>query len=186
MLGISLYDNNINEVAELSLFLSKYHKDFWVQSVIAADELNQIENKILFAHQNKIKNLILSNYHPSYSKEYSKVIYDDNEQFKALAKRAKELSTKFNINLTLPAPIEKNKTKRSCNMAFSYVHVDSKGTLGPCCFRAPNEKYGSIFNSNDWNGNEIVKLRDSFINHNILPLSECEHCENFSRDLYGV
>jgi organic radical activating enzyme len=61
MLGISLYENNVKDVANLSEWEASHSKDFWVQSVVDASYLNGIKDKIKFAHDHRIKNLILSN-----------------------------------------------------------------------------------------------------------------------------
>ena len=186
LLGISLYDNNSNEVEKLCKILNENKKKFWVQSVVDAENINQIISKIEFAHRNKIKNLILSNYNPSYSGLIQKVIFNDNNEFADISKKAKKLAKQYGITLTLPQTIDRKHNLRKCEMPFSYVHVDAKGNLGPCCFRAPNSKYGNIFEYESWNNSEHTALRETFLNSNLSPLTECNNCENFSRDLYGV
>ncbi|MBC7540326.1 MAG: radical SAM protein [Bacteriovorax sp.] len=186
MLGISLYDNNLNDVAQLSEWMASQSKDFWVQSVVESTGLEKIKEKILFANKHGVKNLILSNYHPSYSHEKEKVIFADNNEFKKISKEARTLASQLGMQLTLPNPIQREYKIRSCTMAFNYVHVDAKGVLGPCCFRAPKEEYGSIYESNSWNNEPHLKLRETFLNSKLEPLSECAYCENFSRDLYSL
>jgi MoaA/NifB/PqqE/SkfB family radical SAM enzyme len=186
MLGISLYDNNISDVAQLSEWMASHSRDFWVQSVVEATGLEKIKEKILFADTHGVKNLILSNYHPTYSHENEKVIFSDNNEFKIIAKEARALASGLGMQLTLPNPIQREYKIRSCTMAFNYVHVDALGVLGPCCFRAPKEEYGNIYKPNSWNDESHLKLRDTFLNSKLSPLSECAHCENFSRDLYSL
>ncbi len=186
MLGISLYDNNRSQVASLSSWLAENKITFWVQTVINSASIDSMEPLLQFAHQYKINNLIFSNFHPSYSKEFHLVIYDDNEEFKIESRRIKAMAKKLGINLTLPQPIQRKPIKRTCSMAFSYVHADSSGNIGPCCFRAPKPEYGNIFSLATWNTPATQKIREPFIDHSIPPVSECNFCENFSRDLYGV
>lgn len=186
MLGISLYENNSSDVARLSEWAAQNAKDFWVQSVIEATALDQMKKKIQFAHDHQIKNLILSNYHPGYSHEKEKVIFSDNADFKMLAKESQRLARQKGIRLTLPNPIQREYKTRSCTMLFNYVHVDAQGTLGPCCFRAPQKNYGSVYEADSWNNEAHLKIRETFLNKDLPPMSECAHCENFSRDLYGL
>lgn len=186
MLGISLYDNNITEVEKLSQNLAARKKFFWVQSVVDATCLESILQKIEFARTNKIKNLILSNYHPGYSGNMNKVIFDDDQRFLDISIEARNLARKYKINLTLPNPIERIHKNKNCKMPFSYLHVDSEGSIGPCCMRAPNQKYGQLKNNSDWNGGYFQKLRSSFLNKDEEPITDCRFCENFSRDLYNV
>jgi radical SAM protein with 4Fe4S-binding SPASM domain len=186
MLGISLYDNNIEDVKRLSKALVGKNKFFWVQSVIEATDLESIIKKIEFAKENKISNLILSNYHPGYSGQKNKVIYEDDQRFKEISLLARDLAKKYKINLTLPNPIDLSYKNRSCKMPVSYLHVDSKGDIGPCCMRAPDKKYGNLNNNNDWNKEYFKNLRSTFQNKELEPITDCLYCENFSRDLYDV
>lgn len=186
MLGISLYDNNVEDVRRLSRALVEKKKFFWVQSVVEATNLEAILTKIEFAKENKIKNLILSNYHPGYSEQTNKVIFNDDKRFNEISIKAIELAKKYGINLTLPNPIDLTYKNRSCKMAFSYLHVDSEGDVGPCCMRAPNKTYGNLKNSNDWNKDYFKKLRSSFLQKESEPITDCRYCENFGRDLYDV
>lgn len=185
MLGLSLYDNNQDQVLELSQWLAKNKKYFWVQSVVAADELDQLEKKINFASQANIKNLILSNYNPVHSGRVEKTIFEDNADFIKLTAEAKKMAQALKIDLTLPQPIQRNPVKRNCQMPFSYIHLDNSGEIGACCFRAPTQKYGNIFKENTWNNSEHQELRSTFLDNKKAPLPECRYCENFSRDLYG-
>lgn len=186
MFGISLYDNNIIDVGNLSTWLAANNKDFWVQSVVHAKELEKIKEKIQFASEHKVKNLILSNYQPSYSGEIEKVIFSDNSEFKLVAKEAAALARQMKVRLTLPNPIDRQYRRRSCSMPFSYVHVDAMGTLGPCCFRSPQKEYGNIYEPESWNNDVHQTLRESFLKSNLKPIKECAYCENFSRDLYDL
>ena len=186
MLGISLYDNNVKEVVTLSEFEATHKKDFWVQSVVEATNLDAIKEKIKFAHKNRIKNLILSNFQPSYSKEIEKVIFNDNKDFYLISKESLILAKKLGITITLPNPIQRVYNKRSCSMTFDYIHVDAKGVMGPCCFRAPKAEFGNIFNPASWNNEAHQKIRETFVKPDIGPMSECMHCENYSRDLYNI
>lgn len=185
-LGISLYDNNRNDVANLSVHLAQARKAFWVQSVVSADNLDAMTDKLEFAKEHRIKNFILSNYHPLHSGEYAKVIFSTNSDYKDAAERLRAKARKYKINLTLPNPVEAIPTRRSCQMPFSYVHVDATGTLGACCFRAPNREHGNLFEHDPWNTSYNQRLRQSFIDSTAAPFKECQHCENFGRDLYGV
>ena len=170
----------------VSKWLSENKKNFWVQAVLSADQIHTLSEKIHLAHQHKIKNLIFSNYNPNYSGQENKVIYDNNLEFAQAGQDAHKLAKSLRINLTLPQPIQKIPLKRSCQMPFSYVHLDSKGTMGACCFRAPNKKYGTIFETNDWNLPAHQELRNTFLKPETEPLKECRNCENFNRDLYGL
>lgn len=185
MLGLSWYENNQEQIFSLSEWLSENKKYFWVQTVIAADQINSMYEKLNLAHKHKIKNLIFSNYNPVYSGRVEKVIFEDNVDFIRMCKDIRKLASSFKINLTLPQPIQKSPLKRNCQMPFSYVHLDSKGVIGACCFRAPNPKYGTVFDKNVWNLSSHHELRNTFLNTDFEPLKECRYCENFSRDLYG-
>ena len=185
MLGLSWYDNNQEQVLFLSRWLAENRKYFWVQTVIASDQINTMHEKLQLAHQNNIKNLIFSNYNPTYSGNIDKVIFENNADFIKLSKDLISLARSLKINLTLPQAIQKNPVKRNCQMPFSYVHLDSKGVLGACCFRSPNAKYGNIHDEDVWNLPAHQELRNTFLNFEKEPLKECRYCENFSRDLYG-
>lgn len=185
MLGLSWYDNNQEQVLSLSKWLSDNKKYFWVQTVIDSEQLNSMHEKLKLAHQNKIKNLIFSNYNSVYTGKTEKVIFEDNAEFNKISKDIARLAKSLKINLTLPQVIQRNPVKRNCQMPFSYVHLDSKGVMGACCFRAPDTKYGNIYGENDWNLSAHQELRNTFLNNQLDPLKECRYCENFSRDLYG-
>lgn len=185
MLGLSWYDNNQEQVLFLSQWLFEYKKYFWVQTVISSDQINSMHEKLSLAHKNNVKNLIFSNYNPTYSGQVEKVIFEDNPDFIKISKDLLKLAKSLKINLTLPQAIQKKPIKRNCQMPFSYVHLDSKGVLGACCFRSPNQKYGNIHETNAWNLSTHQELRNTFINSKKEPLKECRYCENFSRDLYG-
>lgn len=185
MLGLSWYGNNQENIFSLSEWLSENKKYFWVQAVIASDEIALMHKKLELAKKNKITNLIFSNYNPVYSGKVEKVIFDDNSDFALISKDILKLAKSFKINLTLPQPIQRNPIKRNCQMPFSYVHLDSKGVMGACCFRSPDKKYGNIFEKNSWNSESHQELRSTFLNTEKSPLHECRYCENFSRDLYG-
>lgn len=186
MLGISLYDNNSKEVSFLARELAKRKKFFWVQSVVDALHLEAMLDKIEFAHQNNIQNLILSNYHPEHSGQYNKVIYADDLRFKNMAEAATSLAQKYGIKLTLPNPIDRQYKTRSCKMPYSYLHVDSEGNIGPCCMRSPKKDYGNLARNSDWNGEYFLNLRESFTDFSREPVTDCRYCENFGRDLYDV
>jgi radical SAM protein with 4Fe4S-binding SPASM domain len=186
MLGLSLYENNRQQVALLSEWLYENGLDFWVQTVIDSQSIPQMMTDLFFAKKHNIKNLIFSNYHPSYSKAYQLVIYDDNPEFISETAKLKIVAKKLGIKLILPQPIRRNPNTRNCQMPFSYIHIDSAGNIGPCCFRSPNEKFGNIFSPNSWNNENTQKIRAPFIDKTLPPESECNYCENFSRDLYGV
>lgn len=186
MLGVSLYDNNRPEVANLSHWLAENKIPFWVQTVVTAENLSEMESAVDFAIEHKITNLILSNYNPANTSDFGKVIYEDNLIFKGITNALRKKAKRNGVQLTLPQPIQRKYSKRSCQMPFSYVHVDAKGVLGPCCFRSPKEIYGNIFDPFSWQNDANKNLRETFIDYTRPPLSECKNCENFSRDLYGV
>jgi radical SAM protein with 4Fe4S-binding SPASM domain len=186
MLGLSLYENNIEQVANLSEWLHTNKISFWVQTVIDSNSIEKMKTHLEFAKKHKIKNLIFSNYHPTFSKEYNLVIYNDNKDFQLESKKIQSSAKAYGIDLVLPQPLQRAPVKRNCQMPFSYIHVDASGRIGPCCFRAPNEKYGNIFKTDSWNNLNTQEIRAPFIDSTLPPKSECNYCENFSRDLYGV
>ena len=107
MLGLSWYDNNEDNIFELSNWLQQQENFFWVQTVISSDNVQSMFRKLEKAKKNKIKNLIFSNYNPVYSGLKDKVIFDDNLEFKKIGKDLLKLSKEFGIDLTLPQPIQK-------------------------------------------------------------------------------
>lgn len=186
MMGISLYDNNIDAVANFSEWLADNKKHFWVQTVVSSKELPKMRASLEFAKKHKIKNLILSNYNPVRTEQIEEAIFDDNQDFKNEKVGVVKLAREMGINLVLPHPISRHTLKRTCQMSFSYVHVDSSGTLGACCFRPPNPKFGSVFEKDSWNNKANLELRETFLNKEKPLLKECRNCENLGRDLYGV
>ena len=186
MLGLSWYENNEEKIFDLSRWLSENRKSFWVQTVIGRREIPQMREKLLQARRAGIKNLIFSNYNPFYSKDVDNVIFDDCEEYLEIGPELLNLADQFDISLVLPQPIKRNPSVRSCQMPFSYVHVDNKGTLGACCFRPPDLKFGNIFEPTTWQNDANTAIRSSFLNSSSSLISPCTYCENLSRDLYGV
>ena len=186
MMGMSLYDNNVQAVADFSEWLADHKKHFWVQTVISAKNIDDMYSKIDFAKKHKIKNLILSNYNPVRTGRVEEAIFQDNLEFKTASENIKRLARDLKMNVVLPQAISRDATQRNCRMAFSYVHVDATGTMGACCFRPPNPKFGSVFDEDSWNNEANLELRQTFLEKEKPLLKECRYCENLSRDLYGV
>lgn len=186
IIGISLYDNNREDVSRVVGRFNNSTKSYWVQTVGDAQHLTQLGEKIEYCQSIGVKNLILSNYNPYFDKKYQSVIYDDNQEWKALEKDyKKKYSKKMNIQWINPFP--RTLKNKNCRMPFSYVHVDNRGQIGACCFRYPNEELsGNLLKPNSWNSEFNMKLRNNLLQNNEVPLSECEKCENLHRDLYGV
>ncbi len=186
VVGISLYENNHEDVARVVCELNKSNKTYWVQTIADAKKLKQLEDDIIFCSKINCKSLILSNYNPYFDKCYDSVIYDDNQNYLDLKKNM--LSKKINMNLQWVSliPRESNNANKKCKMPFSYVHIDNQGALGPCCFRYPeSEKFGSIYSKENWNNRKIKELREN-LNSNCKPIDECSLCENLYQDLYGI
>lgn len=186
VLGLSLYDNNWEDVKRVACAMNEAKKKYWVQAVISISTINEMEKIIEFNIQIGNKNLLFANYQPIFTGKISETILRGNQDYlkeesRLKSKYAKQISISW-VPLVDPTPAKKN-----CTMPFSYVHVDAQGELGACCFRPPNEKkYGSIFHHDSWNLPYYIKLRENMFTDNTKGLDECNMCENLQCDLYKV
>lgn len=187
VVGISLYDNNADDVARVVKRLNEARKLYWVQTVASAQNLNAIKQNIDFGLDIKCRNLIISNYNPYFDKKYENILTKDNRDYFQLEKSLR-LSTENKMNIQWLNAIESGpRLKKSCKMPFSYAHVDNQGNIGSCCFRYPDaNKFGNIYSDENWNTPETVKIRKNLITTDSEPIDECKDCENLVRDLYGV
>lgn len=189
VVGISLYDNNLQDVLKAVDGLNFYKKEYWVQTIVDPNQLQKLEDKFQALAKHKTRNLILSNYNPNFTHQYDSVLKTDHAQYFSFQKKLKKLAKQSNMSVQwanpYPASIE-NKIKK-CRMPFSYAHIDNKGGLAPCCFRYPRQEiYGNIFELKSWNTPDTIKIRNNLLNQAEQPLGECNGCENLYRDLYGI
>lgn len=188
VIGISLYDNNIEDVERLVTIFNKEKITYWVQTVASAQDLNEIKERVLFCKKIKCRNLIISNYNPHFDGKDENVIFETNTNYIELERELRQIvQNTINIQWVNKLPVNRLEAKRVCRMPFSYVHVDNTGELGPCCFRYPEKsKYGSIFSKETWNTKSFKQLRRSLTGKDKELIEHCKKCENLSRDLYGV
>lgn len=191
LLGLSLYSNNRQHVARVIQAIEG-KVQYWVQTVVSSKEIHQLESIIDFCLSLGCRCLQLSNCVPTPSDQGMSedlAIYEDNQEYlnekKRLIRKYESSDIKIEwINL-LPRD---TRAPRACAMPFSYVHIDSAGSLGACCMRAPDEKiYGNIFRDrNVWNSEYYLKLRKSMLDSSIEPMDMCKGCDNLHRDLYRI
>jgi len=187
VLGMSLYDNNEDDVARVVKAMNQSKKMYWVQTIIMADDLDKMERTLEYAERIGCRNILMANYQPIYTGKTELTIFDDNKEYYEKVKALKEKYKNRDISISWVPVIPRKIKKKICKMPFSYVLVDSLGQLGACCFRPPGpEKFGNIFNDQDWNGNYYKKLRSNMFDNTQAPLDTCNNCENLACDLYKI
>ncbi|MBT5094043.1 MAG: radical SAM protein [Halobacteriovoraceae bacterium] len=185
MLGLSLYQSNYQDVARVHRELAE-ESVIWVQAIVEADGLSEVEKMIKFAIEIGCGDLRLANYYPTDGQGQEKVIREGNTQFEKLKR---ELAEKYQgvINLSWPIPLPAKVIKKSCLQPISYVHLNNKGDLGGCFIRPPNKsRYGNIFESDPWNKQVYRDLRVNMRNGEQPADSLCKDCENLAGDLYKL
>lgn len=183
-LGLSLYENNKQDIERVNKEMESY-STIWIQKIISADNLREIEESIKFCLSIGAKNLKLSNYYPSGSEDEHKVVFDDNINFPSCKKYIEETyGDKIRINWF--KPISRVVTNKSCMMPKSYIHLDNNGAIGPCLMRVPNEeKYGNIYSEEGWNHPGTLELRKDMTDNSICN-DICRFCESLEDDLYKI
>ncbi len=185
-IGLSLYEDNSMDVKRVAEQLVINKKNFWMQKIIASNEISKIESIIAFAISIGCKNLQLSNYYPMSEEDKALTVYDDNEEYK---KASKVLSLKYKgkININWFCAIKRTLAPKKCRIPFNFQYLDNKGSLGACCFLSPNEeKYGNFNTPNSWNAPYYQELRKNLLDENAEPFDVCKNCETLHQDLYGV
>lgn len=184
-IGLSLYDNNLDHIERLSFEFNKYNVNYWVQTVIDATKISEIEEKLFFAKRARIKNFILSNYNPSFDSSFEKILLKTNAGYTREMIRLKSLYSK-SMNIIWPKLLPKRYlgTKKMCPLPFSYIHLDNNGSIAPCCYRYPKPEYGNLYKNDGWNSPFNQMLRQNMLNPNQDPIGECKNCENLYRNLY--
>lgn len=185
VLGLSLYDNNLDDVERVARACNG-KINYWIQTVIDSKNLRKIENTILFALKVGCKQLILDNYYPKTDDRIEKTIFDDNEDYKKIRK---ELSEKYKKKLSItwiPTVARSLIKSKKCQLPMSYIQLDNRGNIGPCCVRAPDVSFGNIFTSESWNSKKIIELRESMYDKKTEPHDICKYCQCLSEDLYSV
>jgi MoaA/NifB/PqqE/SkfB family radical SAM enzyme len=187
VIGLSLYENNSSDVARVVEKLNASGRSYWVQTIAAADDLGSLEDRVRFARDIGCRNLILSNYNPEFDGRQERVVTLENREYPELEARLKrEVGRQMNVQW-MNRVVPRSQRKKSCRMPFSYIHVDNRGDIGPCCFRYPDGKrFGNVFSEEGWNAEPVVALRRNLLDQSAEPLGECRKCENLGRDLYGV
>lgn len=188
VLGLSLYDNNYEDVTRVVKAINQ-KKLYWMQTIISADNLSKMEKVLEFATNIGCENLIFDNYYPMNKEDEVKIVKVDNLEYKKLKKELSEkYSRKINITWVALVDLEESvgKSKRACELPFSYIQLDNVGNIGPCCVRAPEESFGNVFDANGWNNKKMQSLR-----RNLSDLSEpindtCKNCQCLSVDLYNI
>jgi radical SAM protein with 4Fe4S-binding SPASM domain len=185
VLGISLYDNNENDV--ISLVKNIQGKIiYWVQMTVDTENMKRLEEKIALMADAGITHFKIGNYHPVTTNKYHLAIYEDNIEYKKIESMLKN-KFKNKVLISWPPLLKKNPSKKKCTMPFSFIHVDNKGAIGACCMRSPNHvKYGNINDKDAWNNSYFQKLRTNMRDNTAESLSECAHCDSLHCDLYGI
>jgi len=185
ILGLSLYESNWSDVERVYLRMRK-KSIVWIQTILEADNLNEIYKSLDFSLSIGCKNIRFSNYYPTYGKGMEKVIFQDNQEFLILKFNViKKYGKKLNIDW--PAPVSNTVNKKSCLQPISYVHLDNQGAIGACFMRPPNEEtYGNIFLENSWNNEKHKELRNYMNIDGSECDSDCRYCENLTEDLYKI
>lgn len=185
ILGLSLYDENIEDVERVFKALNK-KTIVWIQTIIEATDLEKIERVLAYCKKIGCKNIRMGNYYPTYGNGMEHVIFDDNEEFKRKKKEICDLyGSEFNIDWL--APVQRKVKHKNCLQPLSYIHIDNTGEIGACFMRSPNKAiYGSIFDENAWNNKANRDLRNNmyFKKEGCDPW--CRFCENLGEDLYKV
>lgn len=184
-LGLSLYENNYEDVKRVAVALNN-KKAYWIQTVISNTTISKMESIIVFCLSIGCNKLIFDNYYPKTKNRIDLVVFDDNTDYirqkEILKKRYKN-----KIDITwVPLVSRKDPILKKCLLPFSYVQIDNEGIMGPCCVRAPESKYGSIFDENSWNKNEIVEIRNSLLKADLKVHPDCRYCQCLSDDLYNI
>jgi radical SAM protein with 4Fe4S-binding SPASM domain len=186
VVGISLYENNSDDVCRVVQGFNRLNIMFWVQVVISQSMIPKLRSYVEDLLASGCGSLILSKYNPYFDKKYSQVVEADDPSYIEFENWLKaNVKNRMRIQF-LNREKQKVKTiQKKCRLPFSYIHVDSKGDLGPCCFRYPKNEYGNIYNNQAWNGAKTIELRDNLLDSTKDPIGECVNCENLHRDLYG-
>lgn len=184
-IGLSLYDNNVEDVRRVSLAL-RGRKVFWIQTIINSENYRKMESVINFCLNVGCESLIFDNYYPKTDERVSLTLFDDNENYKSERLRLKKIY-KNKINITWVPLVQRNIFHKKCQLPFSYIQVDNEGTIGPCCVRAPEKKYGNIFDKVGWNNDEMSSVRNGLRSDSIADLHpDCRYCQCLSDDLYNI
>jgi radical SAM protein with 4Fe4S-binding SPASM domain len=184
-IGLSLYDNNVEDVKRVASRLTEAKKNYWIQWIVSTQNLGSMESIIRFAISVGCKNLQLSNYYPLSKRDESLVIHDDDLNYLKEESRLKEKYSDL-ISISWVPLIKRKRAKKSCKMPFSFFYVDNKGSLGACCFQSPNnEKFGNIFDAEVWNSAYYKSLRKNLLSDE-ESFDACKYCETLHEDLYGV
>lgn len=185
VLGLSLYDNNIEDIKRVASAIRR-KKRFWVQTVVDTDSIHTMESKIILCLEIECKELIFDNYYPKTSDRIPKVIYSDNFEYINEKKRLKE-KYKNQIYITwVPLIPRQQKSLKKCLLPLSYIQLDNKGNIGPCCVRAPDKIFGNIYSSEGWNSKPIIEIRESLVNQNAEAHEMCKMCQCLTEDLYQL
>lgn len=188
VLGLSLYANNRPHIERVVKAVNG-KLQYWVQTVISADRIHEMEEIAAFADSIGCRNLHFSNCVPIDGQHSDPPIYEGNQEYLAMEARLKRnYAGRINIDWVNLLPRPKAERKRACAMPFSYVHLDNKGNLGACCMRAPNGSlYGNVFQDKDsWNLPFYRKLRESMLDPKQDALDVCRGCDNLHKDLYQI
>jgi len=193
--GLSLYDNNREAVARTAGILNSLRHPYWIQTVIRADRLEEMESAARFATEIGCKHLLFSNYYPTGRKGIERVVFDDHPGYPE-AREAVERSHGSRLAIKwmtlIPAavrdPLARPPTRKHCEMPKSYVHIDNLGDLGGCCMRTPDgSRFGNIFEESDpWNRPFYQDLRAQMADDSLPPEDHCRYCECWVDDLYGI
>lgn len=188
LIGMSLYSNNLSNVQHYVRELNHMKKRYWVQTICDATDLASMEKRIFAMLDVGCTNLILSNYNPFFDSRYDATIVEHNSEYLAFEKRIKRsINGKMNIQWVNRMPKVFQNKKKVCTLPFSYIHLDTEGSIGPCCFRYPShERFGKIKDQDGWNSPEIIALRKNMMNSHENPIDECVGCENLYRNLYSI
>ncbi len=185
ILGLSLYPENKEDVQRVFEALDS-KTIVWIQTIIEATDLNKIYRVLEYCKMIGCKNIRMGNYYPTYGKGMDHVIFEDNEDYRAIRKDVeKKFGREFNIDWL--APVQRKVKKKACLQPLSYIHIDNRGEIGACFMRSPNaDIYGNIFDQNAWNNKANQDLRNNmyFKREGCDPW--CRFCENLGEDLYKV
>lgn len=188
VLGLSLYDNNIDDVRRVAQALGR-KKLYWIQTIITSDNLEKMEDVIKFCIEIGCHDLIFDNYYPVHDNDTSKMIRENNDEYNKLRVELDEKYSK-KINITWVAKVaregQEGMTKRVCTLPYSYIQLDNEGNIGPCCVRAPKYHFGNIYGQEGWNSTQMIKLRQNLFSNEEVINDVCKNCQCLSTDLYNI
>ena len=186
VLGLSIYDENVNDIANVvpKLFDSMFIK---THKVLFSDKLYEIEETVRFSIDIKAHGILFNNYYTIDENDKNRTIFDDNKEFLEIKEKIKNTYSK-KISIQWCPTFPRKVGKRECRLVFHHIELDVKGNISPCCYAYPDgQKYGNILeNPEAWNNKFFIKLRESLLNPELPVHRLCKDCPYLYENLYGI